>query len=84
MLHTKSQGHWPFVPENKIFKGFLTYMGAVALTLKLIYSHCLIRFHISSENNENNALASTVFKKSTFPKISHLNAIGSKFDLDVK
>ena len=52
MLHTKSQGHWPFVPENKIFKGFLTYMGAVALTLKLIYSHCLIRFHISSENND--------------------------------
>ena len=21
MLHTKSQGHWPFVPENKILKG---------------------------------------------------------------
>ena len=33
--------------------------------LKLIYSHCLIRFNISSENND---LASTVFKKSTFPK----------------
>ena len=27
MLHTKSQGHKPFVPENKIFKGFLPYMG---------------------------------------------------------
>ena len=26
-------------------------------------------------------LASTVFKKSTFQKISHLNAFGSKFDL---
>ena len=26
-------------------------MGAVALTLRLIYSHCLIRLHISSENN---------------------------------
>ena len=52
MLHTKSQGHSPIVPENKIFKGFLTYMGAVALTLKLIYSHCLIRFNISSENND--------------------------------
>ena len=52
MLHTKSQGHWPFVPGNKIFKGFLTYMGVVALTLKLIYSHCLIRFNISSENND--------------------------------
>ena len=29
-------------------------------------------------------LASTVLKKSPFPKISNLNAIGSKFDLDVK
>ena len=29
-------------------------------------------------------LASTVFKKSTFRKISHLNALGSKFDLGVK
>ena len=29
-------------------------------------------------------LASTVFKTSTFPKNSHLNALGSKFDLDVK
>ena len=29
-------------------------------------------------------LASTVFKKSTFQKISHSNALGSKLDLDVK
>ena len=28
--------------------------------------------------------ASKVFKKSTFQKNSHLNALGSKFDLDVK
>ena len=28
--------------------------------------------------------ASTVFKKKTFQKISHLNALGSKFDLDDK
>ena len=81
MLHTKSQGHWPFVPENKIFKGFLTYMGVVALTLKLIYSHCLIRFHISSENND---FGFNSIQKINFSKISHLNAIGSKFDLDVK
>ena len=27
-------------------------------------------------------LASTVFKNSTFHKMSHLNALGSKFDLD--
>ena len=30
------------------------------------------------------ALASVVFKKSTFQKFPHLNALGSKFDLDVK
>ena len=30
------------------------------------------------------SLASTVFKKSTFQKFPHLNALGSKFDLDVK
>ena len=29
-------------------------------------------------------LASTGLKKSTFHKISHLNASGSKFDLEVK
>ena len=29
-------------------------------------------------------LASTVFKKSTLQKISHLNALGRKFDLDVE
>ena len=29
-------------------------------------------------------LASTVFKKSTFQKISHLKALGSKFGIDVK
>ena len=76
MLHTKSQGHWPFVPGNKIFKAFLTYMGVVALTLKLIYSHCLIRFNISSESKD--------FGFNSIQKISHCNAIGSKFDLDVK
>ena len=81
MLHTKSQGHWPFVQKNKIFKGFLTYMGAVALTLKLIYSHCLISFNTSSENND---FGFNIIQKFNFSKISHLNAIGSKFDLDVK
>ena len=29
-------------------------------------------------------LASTVFKKSTFQKLPHLNALGSKFDLDIR
>ena len=31
MLHTKSQGHWPFDSTEKIFKGFLPYMGVVAI-----------------------------------------------------
>ena len=29
-------------------------------------------------------LASTVLKESTFKKKSHSNALGSKFDLDIK
>ena len=52
MLHTKSQGHWSFVPENKIFKGFLPYMGAVALTFETYLKPFLIRFNIPSENND--------------------------------
>ena len=58
-------------------------MGAVALTLKLIYSHCLIRFHIHV-SSENNDFGFNSIQKINFSKISHLNAIGSKFDLDVK
>ena len=83
MLHTTSKGHWPFVPDNKMFKGFFTHMGAVALTLELSYSHCLIRFNRSSENDDFgfNSIQKINFSK----KKSHmLNAIGSKFDLDVK
>ena len=34
MLHTKSWGIWPFVAENKIFKGVLPYMGVVTLTFE--------------------------------------------------
>ena len=65
-----------------MFKGLLTYMGVVALTLKLIYSHCLIRFNISSENNDFGF--NSIKKNQLFKKNSHLNAIGSKFDPDVK
>ena len=49
--------------------------------LKLIYSLCLISFYISSKNNE---LGFNSIKKINFSKNSHLNALGSKFDLDVK
>ena len=31
MLHTKSQGHWPFGSTEKIFKGFLPYVGVVVI-----------------------------------------------------
>ena len=49
--------------------------------LEPIYSHCLIRLNISSENND---LGFHSFQKINFQKFSHLNALGSKFDLDVK
>ena len=47
--------------------------------MKLIYSHCLLAYQVKTMT-----LASTVFKKSTFQKISNLNALGSNFDLEVK
>ena len=37
-----------------------------------------------SHKIEHMTLALTVFKKSSFQKKSHLNALGSKFDLDIK
>ena len=49
--------------------------------LKLIYSHFLIWFNISCENN---AIILNSFQKQNFQKKSHLNALGSKFDPDVK
>ena len=30
MLHSKPKGYGPLVPERKIFKGFLSYMGMAA------------------------------------------------------
>ena len=68
MLHTKSQGHWPFVPAKKMFKGFLLYMGAVALTLKLIIA--IVSLGLTYQVRTM-TLASTVFKKSTLQKVSH-------------
>ena len=50
--------------------------------LKLIYSHCLISFNISSKNNHFgfNSIQKINFSK----KKSHLSALGSKFDLKFK
>ena len=45
----------------------------------LIYSHCLVSFNISSKNND--FVFSSIQKKNTFHKNSHLNALGSKYDL---
>ena len=49
--------------------------------LELIYSHCLIRFNISSEKN---VLGFHSFQKFNFSEIFHLNALGGKINLDVK
>ena len=51
--------------------------------LKLIYSHCLISFNISSKNNDfgfNSIQKINFSKKFPFKCIK----LGSKFDLDVK
>ena len=54
----------------------------LAESSKVKVSHCLIRFNISSENNDFGF--NSIHKKSTFQKISNLNALGSKFDLHDK
>ena len=82
MLHTKSQGHWPFVPENKIFKGFLPYMGMVALAFETFIAIVSLGlpYQVRIMTGFNSIQKVQLFKK----KKSHLNALGSKFDLDVK
>ena len=55
-------------------------MGVVALTFET-YCHCLIRFNISSENND---FGFNSIQKINFSKNSHLNGLGSKFGFDVK
>ena len=52
MLHTKSQGHWPYVLRIRYSKGFYHIWVWWPWPFILIYSHCLIRFNISSENND--------------------------------
>ena len=52
------------------------------LTFETYLYYCLISFNISSKNNDFGF--ESIKKKSTFQKNSHLNAFGSKFDLDVK
>ena len=66
MLHTKSQGHLPFVPENKIFKGFFAIYGCDGLDLwntfiAIVLLGLTYQVRIMT-------LASTVFKKTNFSK----------------
>ena len=58
------------VSEKNMFKHLrgLQYEG-IRWPLKLINSHCLIRFNLSSENNDFGSIQ-------IFP---HLNALGSQF-----
>ena len=51
------------------------------LTFELVYNHCLISFNISRKGNH---FGFNSIQKINFSKKSHLNALGSKFDLDVK
>ena len=57
-------------------------MGVVALTFET-YSKAIVSLGLTYQMRIM-TLASTVFKKSTFQNISHLDAIGSKFDIDLK
>ena len=50
-------------------------------SLELIYSYCLIRLNISSDYND---FGFNSFQKNHQKKKSNLNALESKFDLDVK
>ena len=49
--------------------------------LELIHRHCRNRLNISSAYND---FGYDSFKKINFSKNSHLNALESKFDLDIK
>ena len=47
MLHTKLSGNRPPVPEEKIFEGFLPYMGVVAILVMSsdFHFHVPVSFH---------------------------------------
>ena len=81
MLHTNSHGLWPFGSIEEDIKryftinrrgGHLVHVTRTIVSLGLTYQVRIM------------TLASKVFKKITFQNNFHLNALGSKFDLDVK
>ena len=63
-----------------MLKGFTIY-GCGDLDLRNLFI-AIVSLGLTYQVNIM-TLASTVFKKSTFPKNSRLNALGSKFDLDI-
>ena len=89
-LHIKFEFNWPCgFWENYVlicwWDSNMSYFGwkvkGQPWPLELIYSHCLIRLNISSKNND---FGFNSIQTINFQKKSNLNALGSKYDLDVK
>ena len=92
-LHLKNKFNWPsqWALRKLCFDIFVWIQyerpwlkgqrSTLSWPLELIYSHYLIRLNLSSENNDFgfNSFQNINF----FKKKSHLNALGSKVDLDV-
>ena len=58
-------------------------MSKVNLDLWNLYL-AIVSLGLINISSENNDFDFNRIQKSTFQKITHLNALGSKFDLDVK
>ena len=71
-LQIKFEFNWPALAERSKVNIDLWNLILAIVTLDKTYQVRIM------------TLASIVFKKSTFQNFSHLNALGSKFDLDVK
>ena len=71
-LHIKFEFNWPALAERSKVNIDLWNLFLAIVTLDKTYQVRIM------------TLASIVFKKSTFQNFSQLNALGSKFDLDVK
>ena len=62
----------------------MTLAKKLKVNLDLLHLSIAIVSLVSTYQVRIMTLASTEFKKSAFQKISDLNALGRKFDLDVK
>ena len=70
-----------YIDETPIWVTLAKKVRGQPWPLEIIYTHCLITFNISSENNDS---VSNSIRKSTIEICSNLNALESEFDLDVK